>query len=648
MHNKQMSIFCLIQFFAVGIPLLCTYGFGGDKEKDSLSMYSFSYANLSPDNGLRWIPVFASYVMVGTIIGLVTVKQKSMAGYKAADSDASSPNAVWVQGLPRSTTDSDLSDWLGSTYPDTVEDSRVVWDVNALGHNIRKRRKLIKKINSEQVKIAEEAADGDGTTSLNKLQPLVAEVEALEKEEKPLRTQPTTCAGSAFVTFKSVEAAEKFRDDIKGKSVSNPKLATSGWVTEKAPKPIEIYWENFGLESGAKINAFFKSMIFTLGIFFLFILLALGCVVCVGYLYMELIYKVMPVDAVAEILRPMQDATGPFVWYGIISLIFVGLFLFLEEEMAPIVKFISKYEMPLTKSHKQSSFLGKCYFFYLIYHLVLSTALLGVLALTVKIDDDFNGGALKLYVESIGMFHQNRCFLTACVIDMFHVFEGLAFVARPAHTLTMEEEAKFNSAEDEDENEDAHDEDADKYFCDKFSYSRNYGESIGVFTSICYYQTMHPTILACGAFYYIVKMYVDKYQITSQYSRPHIQYGRRARTTTTYILTAFTCGQLGNAIYFLILTDGMADVGIAMTGSFLLSVGVLSAYIYQPSFLKKDKSAESSASRTSSASLTPAGTYNPPKPDDLQVGVTIETMGSNDIVKNPMDTNDDEADNSME
>jgi len=36
----------------------------------------------------------------------------------------------------------------------------------------------------------------------------------------------------------------------------------------------------------------------------------------------------------------------------------------LEEEMSPIVKFICKFESPYTKSHKQSSYLGKMYWFY--------------------------------------------------------------------------------------------------------------------------------------------------------------------------------------------------------------------------------------------------------------------------------------------
>merc|ERR1719345_102848 len=155
---------------------------------------------------------------------------------------------------------------------------------------------------------------------------------------------------------------------------------------------------------------------------------------------------------------------------------------------------------------------------------------------------------------------------------MAHVLEGLAFFTRPARTLTDRDADKFTSAEDEEDDHDKTKEKADPHYCDKFSYSRNYGESIGVFTSICYYQCMHPTILLTGAFYYIIKMYVDKYQITNQYTRPHLQYGRRARTTTTYIMLAMTLGQVGNVVYFGFIAEDMLDVALAMTGSMLIAM----------------------------------------------------------------------------
>jgi hypothetical protein len=71
--------------------------------------------------------------------------------------------------------------------------------------------------------------------------------------------------------------------------------------------------------------------------------------------------------------------------------------------------------------------------------------------------------------------------------------------------------------------------------------------------SVSYYQTMHPTILLCGAVYYSAKFYIDKYQITNQYSRGHIQYGHRARTTSLYLVWSMAIGQIGNVVYFVFL-----------------------------------------------------------------------------------------------
>jgi hypothetical protein len=117
------------------------------------------------------------------------------------------------------------------------------------------------------------------------------------------------------------------------------------------------------------------------------------------------------------------------VWYGILALFFIISFLVLEEEMAPIIKFVSKFDSPKTKSIKQSVYLGKCYWFYVIYHWLLSTTVLGWLANNVQVDpamhkNDASEGAIKLYIEAVGAFHQHRVFLTVGVIDMLHAMEG--------------------------------------------------------------------------------------------------------------------------------------------------------------------------------------------------------------------------------
>jgi hypothetical protein len=668
LHNKHMGLFCLMQFLGMGLPMCMVYWQTG--EEPGLSMYSWSYANLKKDNLARFLPVLMSYAVIASTVGLLVYKQRVMESYKdesAAEREFSAGNAVWVKGLPAKTEEDTVRKWLDDGYGKTLIDCRLVWDVNLLGHNLRARRRCINKINELVLKDDDEKAP-------MKIDTLAAQVKTLESLEPALRKKDVVCAGSAFVTFTTSAACRTFRSDIADSAVKDAVgqgvLGVQNWTTEMAPRPAEIYWENFGLDGGAKFNNNLKSLGATLAMFGLFLCISLCAVWCIGYLYMDIIYQVKPIDAVQDILHPMQDAVTPYVWYGLITPVLLGLFLFLEEEMAPVIKFISKYELPLTKSHKQSSFLGKCYFFYLIYHLLLSTVLLGVLAATVKVAEDMPGGAQKLYVESIGMFHQNRCFLTACVIDMMHVMEGLSFFTRSGHTLTLEEEEKFDGAEDEDDDEDKIKSKADDFFNDKFSFSRNYGEGIGVFTSICYYQVMHPTILLCGAFYYFIKLYVDKYQITNQYTRPHIQYGRRARSTSIYILTAMTFGQIGNVVWFCFLADDMLDVGVLMCGSLFISICVLATYVIQPAFFKKRK-AKTKMERTASKDAELAqvddldqdkamaiiarrkeqkekgdGGYHPPHPDKMSVGVSISPSSpSLDVaVSNPMlDSDRDEV-----
>ena len=339
--------------------------------------------------------------------------------------------------------------------------------------------------------------------------------------------------------------------------------------------------------------------------------------------------------------------------------------------MAPIVKYISKYDSPKTKSIKQSGYLGKCYWFYVIYHMLLSTTVLAFLAFNVDIDPDEvvdqRHGAIKLYVEAIGAFHQHRVFLTVGVIDMIHAIEGVGYFTRKVHTLSGEEEAAFESAEDQEADQEE-DPTLDKFFDDKFDFSRNYGETIGVFTSIAYYQVMHPTILVCGALYYGAKFYVDLYQITCQYSKPRIQYGRRARTTTTYIFWCMAIGQIGNVVYWMLLVEDYVVGGLMMM-SLAVALAILILYKSKPPKMKAAAettavAAQRKAAKTSRAKSSkllngskgedgdgetgmggfPEPPYNPPRPEHLQVGLALTSPLSSRVeVVNPMLTTSEET-----
>lgn len=71
--------------------------------------------------------------------------------------------------------------------------------------------------------------------------------------------------------------------------------------------------------------------------------------------------------------KAVRDSVTPFIFYPVICLaMFVGI-LGMEENMSPITKYFSKFERPSTKSKKQSSYMAKTYFFYLIYHVIMTT-----------------------------------------------------------------------------------------------------------------------------------------------------------------------------------------------------------------------------------------------------------------------------------
>lgn len=617
MHCKHMAMYCLCQLGTMGLVLIITYLAGthdgtlegpshdeqvfADGAGDStLYMFAWSFGNTRnyPNGDLnlfRFIPVLASYWCIVSTVYFTVYKQQQMDALKNQTDDevgSSSRFTAWVSGIPLAAAEDSLVSYFEANFSESFQEVKMVWDVNLLGHNIRQRRKLITKINKLQDDL-EEQDERKALKTIQTIQTFKTTVKQLEAEEPALRGKPKVSAGSCFVTFKTPAGLIEFRDTVAAKQhATQVDIGTSSWVTNTAPRPAEIYWENFGLDSGTKMNNVMKSILLTCAMFFFFVFVSCGAAYCIGFDYMYYLYALKAHSWVEDSIYEQRDAVGFGVWYGVFALGFVIVFLVLEEEMAPIVKFISKYECPLTKSIKQSSYLGKCYWFYFIYHVLLSTAILGFLALNVTTDDDDNCGrivcntALKVYTEAIGAFHQHRVFLTVGVIDMIHVTEGLAFFTRAGKTLTAEEEAKFTSAEDEEEAEDEDELNADEFFSEKFDFTRNYGETIGVFTSMQYYQVMHPTILWCGFCYFALKGMIDKYQICNQYSIAHVQYGRRARTTTYYILWSLTIGQFGNALYWCVLMDDSLSVGIAMAVGFVFSCLILAAYKFQPSALK--------------------------------------------------------------
>lgn len=70
---------------------------------------------------------------------------------------------VWIQNVAPTAREEDLVSWFDRNYRDQVDTdengarrAKLAWDVNALGHNVRNRRRYIKKVNALSKSLAED------------------------------------------------------------------------------------------------------------------------------------------------------------------------------------------------------------------------------------------------------------------------------------------------------------------------------------------------------------------------------------------------------------------------------------------------------------------------------------------------------------
>lgn len=287
LHTQHMCIFCLLQFLALGGPLCMVYWLKGDQEA-GVTMYAWSYANLGPNNVFRWCPVAASYLMILTTVLLLVYKQRVMQMYRLkTDKESSNMHTVWVTGLPSDFTEAALLRWLDANHSNEYSVARLVWDVNLLGHNIRKHRKAIMRINAHYDKMRESGKAEDKQLAQIKLRR--DRISKLQGAEPALREKKLNCAGSAFVSFQSPAKARQFLAAANAGSVSEARDSGLGSAFSRvgatmAPMPNEIYWENFGLGFKQKAINHLRSYAYTAAVFLLFVAIALSCVWCIGYL----------------------------------------------------------------------------------------------------------------------------------------------------------------------------------------------------------------------------------------------------------------------------------------------------------------------------------------------------------------------------
>ena len=653
-HLQLCSAFWTVQSLTTGIAMVGCYQIYG--VQTGLDMYTWSYANLREEH--RWISVAAALWMVVTTVVFAAYRAKVMDRLKlrVGYGDLRSTTTLWFDSVPNHLTETQINDWFVSRYPDSVESTRLALDVHELGTNIRTRRRIILKINATVEKLErkqaalilagnalipisrgrpsgpEKAPDAKPevppglTKEVKKIEKCLQHLQVLNAEEPQLRAKRFVGSGNAFITFSSEQHALSFRMEHSAGKITDAELHIEKWRAMFAPLPAEIYWENMGLGPVMRLLNTIVGLALTTLMFSFFCAIVAAAVFFIGWDYMKVLYGLEAHENIKVMVEDIKDAMSWPIYYGILALgLFVSI-LGLEEHMAPIIKFFSKFERPVTKSKKQSSYLAKAYWFYVLFHLVLSTIGFYVLVQYVSTPD-----WQKLYLLCVGTFHVNRVLLTCAVVDPFHMLEGVKYFRRPNIELGAAEQLKLNSAEDE-EDLDVIAEEKDEYFNDRYDFSKNYGESIAIFTAISYYSLMHPCIMPVGAVYYYTKYLIDKYEVTQQFSKSRIQYGRRARSTTRLILTSMVVGTIGNIVHYgWIQPDAaMFDLHCVV---FVFALLIWLAYCYgkqyAPAFLqpkgkrKRLKQLQTSDWETNDDDSVPTSTklcYLPPTPESMDLG----------------------------
>ena len=95
-------------------------------------------------------------------------------------------------------------------------------------------------------------------------------------------------------------------------------------------------------------------------------------VIFIGSDYFKYIYKLEVSSYLTDITDEMKSSYG-WVYWPMTWLPPPLLFLMCAELIPPVCKFMSKYERWDTRTKKHSSYLFKCFFYYLFLHLFVGT-----------------------------------------------------------------------------------------------------------------------------------------------------------------------------------------------------------------------------------------------------------------------------------
>jgi hypothetical protein len=647
-HMRMCGQFCIVQYFTLGMILSCVYLLAhshSEVHQDNWMqiMQSYSYAGLSESPQMQkylWVVPFGAAWQSLSLIYFVVRRQKKLNKVKLASgfSEVRSTTTLWFEDVPSDLEDKVIKRWFDQAVPGKVAEVQVARDVHDLAKNIREQRRLITKINTLNADVAANRAGEEGTGKLDFAR--VAEeinqsrirLVELEQAEDPLRRTEFPGSGNIFVTFVDEMSALEFRaEHTMGKYTSN-ELQIETWQCTQAPMPAELYWDNMGMTPWQRRFSTLKGYFLTACAFGAFCFMAGIAIFFLAWDYFGLLYSLYPVPSMDIIITDVRQKLSLPVYYGVCGLGFLVAVLAFEEHMAHIVAVFSGYERKVTKSRVQSSYLMKAYIFYLIFHVGLSAIVFYIMTYTWLETDT----PRKYTVDMWGLFHMHRACLTFGVVDPMHLFEGAKFFRRKSVEVPTEHRSKILSAEDEDELDEEHDD----FYSTHFDFSKNYGETLAIFTSCNAWTLMHPIMLPCGALYFYAKLYIDMYQITRQYSRPAIQYSGRAKSTTHIMLMSLVVTNFINWWYF---KEMEPNSTMETWFYFIIAFNIIAMKLHSqgkdilPKVIRtKMKRGHQRKLQTSDWAQSDSPTegedaaevdftYSPPSPETMQVGVRLET-----------------------
>ena len=581
MHLKQCGIFFL-KASATYMPILIFCYQSAEYENSQgvrghdWALYSFTVGALQNERdpgapGTKWSWISAAITFIFSMHSLYfsysrwKKLEKLKIGSKIA---TNSKNTVMLKNIPKKiTTNAMLERYFADACPGQIEGVRVALNVHGLCINVRQQRQVYRQLNAmRQAQPWLTDANNYGSTKeearFRALHgDLVVDLHQLEAENARLRQHEPEGAGCAFVTFKCEAHAKSYVGEARLQSgrvagdchVSGDVLVAlqrAKWEIHMAPVQHDIYWENLATqESEAAVRTVGTNSLLV-GLLTLFVISTFATVLFIGVDFMKYIWHLQLVEVgvfgqFAKTVANLKNQFGLFWFYALFGLPPLLLFLALAEAICPLVRYVSKFEHTQTRTEQQSSYLTKCYFYYMVLHLWCGSC--GFIFLTMMVERE---DRVEVFLTLATMYHLHKFFLETFVYLPLRVLNGVGSFFRPTREIAV---ADLGDAAEEEDSEFAKAVQHDEYHNAHFDYSRQYGESLALFAMAHVYAIACPPMMfLCGA-WFMAKYAVDKYILAKHYSRARISYGRRARMITKYTLSSVVIGQVCAWQLFLII-----------------------------------------------------------------------------------------------